>query len=447
VGLFFRKSIKFGPFRINLSKSGVGVSAGVKGARISKGPRGTYINVGRGGIYYRQKLDAPHAEATATTSNKWNETAIDVPRGQLLESIKPPPKRSLPTIIHFAYIALTIGAISWVVWYGINHLPYTEEGRNQSARMLFTIPMGVWVAGVLVHHFVSRAYYRPHLHPLYYELDQTSAARFEVIKRACSSLAQSNKVWALPSLPGYSHLMSNAAPVWIGQQQPPLISTNVDVWAMGVSGWRMFFLPDNIYIFQNNSYSTLAYESLRISSGDRRAFMYQAVPPDAQVVDRTWQHTRKDGLPDLRYKYNPMIPIVLCGIIHIRADSGWSLILQTSNLVIAQQFVNQIRSVLPDRYKRASQQPPPQDSQQQSKHREQKRSSSSTQTGTTKSPYEVLGVTPRASLSEITTAYHELARRNHPDKVANLDPEFRELAERRMKAINEAYQELKRRFE
>jgi hypothetical protein len=234
MGLFFRKSIKFGPFRLNLSKSGVGVSAGVKGARISKGPRGTYINVGRGGIYYRQKLNAPHRAATTTTSSKWNETAKDVPRGQLLESIKPPPKRRLPTIIHFAYIAFTIGAISWVVWYGINHLPHTEEGRNLIARMLFTIPVGVWVAGVLVHHFVSRACYRPHLHPLYYELDPTSAARFvEVIKRVCSSLAQSNKVWALPSLLSYSYLMGNAAPVWIGQQQPPLISTNVDVWAMG----------------------------------------------------------------------------------------------------------------------------------------------------------------------------------------------------------------------
>jgi hypothetical protein len=445
VGLFFRKSIKAGPFRINLSKSGVGVSAGVKGARISKGPRGTYINVGCGGIYYRQKLDTPRATATASISNKWNEASVDIPRGQLLEFIKPPPKRVLPAVVHFTYLALTVGAIVWVTWYGVNWLPHTEDGRNQIARMLFTIPVGVWFAGVIIHHLVARASGGIHLYPLYYELDQTSAVRFEVVKRACSSLAQSNKVWALPSLPGYSYLMGNAAPVWIGQQQPPLISTNVDVWAMGVSGWRLFFLPDNIYIFQNNSYSTLAYESLRISSSDRRAFMYQAVPADAQIVDRTWQHTRKDGLPDLRYKNNRMIPIVMFGIIHIQADNGWSLILQTSNTLLAHQFVNQMRSILPERYKRDSQQPPPRGSQQRNQ-REQKQQTRK-QTSTTKSPYEVLGVSPHASLNEITAAYHELARRNHPDKVANLDPEFRELAERRMKAINEAYQELKRRFE
>lgn len=56
MGFFLRKSIKFGPLRINLSKSGIGVSGGIKGARISAGPRGTQLNVGRKGLYYRKQL-------------------------------------------------------------------------------------------------------------------------------------------------------------------------------------------------------------------------------------------------------------------------------------------------------------------------------------------------------------------------------------------------------
>src|SRR2546425_4982126 len=59
MGFYFRKSIGFGPFRLNFSKSGIGASFGVRGARISAGPRGTYINVGRNGFYYRQKIDSP----------------------------------------------------------------------------------------------------------------------------------------------------------------------------------------------------------------------------------------------------------------------------------------------------------------------------------------------------------------------------------------------------
>lgn len=56
MGWYLRKSVKFGPLRVNLSKSGIGYSFGVKGARIGTGPRGPYIAGGRYGIYYRQSL-------------------------------------------------------------------------------------------------------------------------------------------------------------------------------------------------------------------------------------------------------------------------------------------------------------------------------------------------------------------------------------------------------
>jgi len=62
----------------------------------------------------------------------------------------------------------------------------------------------------------------------------------------------------------------------------------------------------------------------------------------------------------------------------------------------------------------------------------------------TKSPHEILGIRPGASRSEITAKYRELVRQYHPDKVANLGPELRELAEQRMKEINAAYDYLKR---
>ncbi|MDO8749842.1 MAG: J domain-containing protein [Dehalococcoidia bacterium] len=61
-----------------------------------------------------------------------------------------------------------------------------------------------------------------------------------------------------------------------------------------------------------------------------------------------------------------------------------------------------------------------------------------------RSPHEVLGVHPGASQEEISAAYRRLVQQYHPDKVADLGPEFRELAEQRMKEINAAYQSLKR---
>lgn len=55
----FRKSIKLGKHtRLNISKSGIGVSTGVKGARIGINSKGTYVSGGKDGIYYRKQLSS-----------------------------------------------------------------------------------------------------------------------------------------------------------------------------------------------------------------------------------------------------------------------------------------------------------------------------------------------------------------------------------------------------
>jgi hypothetical protein len=73
MGLSFGKSFKVGPLRLNLSGSGLGVSAGIRGARVSGGPRGTYVTLSGLGFRYQKKLKAtpaslPANAAASTTS-------------------------------------------------------------------------------------------------------------------------------------------------------------------------------------------------------------------------------------------------------------------------------------------------------------------------------------------------------------------------------------------
>ena len=52
-------------------------------------------------------------------------------------------------------------------------------------------------------------------------------------------------------------------------------------------------------------------------------------------------------------------------------------------------------------------------------------------------PYKVLGVSPDASMDDVKRAYRDLARKYHPDNYVN-NP-LADLAEAKMKEINEAY--------
>jgi hypothetical protein len=67
MGWGFRRSINFGPLRINLSKSGMGYSVGTRGLRVGKDVKGrTYssVSIPATGIYrrdyYRNKVSKAH---------------------------------------------------------------------------------------------------------------------------------------------------------------------------------------------------------------------------------------------------------------------------------------------------------------------------------------------------------------------------------------------------
>jgi hypothetical protein len=57
MGWSLRRSVRFGPLRVNFSKSGIGYSLGVRGARIGKDAQGrvySQVSIPHTGIYNRQ---------------------------------------------------------------------------------------------------------------------------------------------------------------------------------------------------------------------------------------------------------------------------------------------------------------------------------------------------------------------------------------------------------
>ncbi len=136
---YLRKSIKAGPFRFNLSKSGIGVSGGIPGLRVGSGPRGHYIHAGKGGLYYRKtltkKIATPghHNETQNLITDKAEEiesadtlTFTDASSQDLLEELNNKLKQLTP----YSLIALSLSLIALFAFSSIGVFSvFPEQGR------------------------------------------------------------------------------------------------------------------------------------------------------------------------------------------------------------------------------------------------------------------------------------------------------------------------------
>lgn len=60
------------------------------------------------------------------------------------------------------------------------------------------------------------------------------------------------------------------------------------------------------------------------------------------------------------------------------------------------------------------------------------------------SAYKILEISQKSSDSELKKGFRKMANKYHPDKVAHLGPEMQTLAEEKFKAVNDAYQKIKK---
>ena len=441
---YFRKSLNFGGFRVNLSKSGIGYSYGIKGFRISTGPRGTYATVGAGGFYYRERIDkpkTPHRDAT-------------------------PPKNSLPHqppgVVETADVSELVDTSSETVLSEIN------DRKSKMRITAICVPVGILVTVILVANelavaaVVSTACFlalaalsyrvdkQRRTTSLFYELEGEPFSRFTQLQQSCQALSRSQMAWRVETNQATWDWKRNAGasslitrrPITVGNISPPCIETNVDIWGINAGNMKLYFFPDRLFVEQNGEYGAVSYDSLNIDCSPSRFIEDGWVPRDAQVVGHTWKYVRRDGGPDRRFSNNRQLPILSYAHLEIHSSSGLNLHLQVSSISYAQAFSAQFvrTSARDSEYQRARPSAP------RSRPGSGRRNAPPPNPSPIgRNPYEVLGITSDATNDEINAAYKRMAQLYHPDKVATMAPEFRELAERKMKEINSAYDSLKKR--
>ncbi len=342
MGWYLRKAFSFGPFRINLSKGGLGYSFGVKGARIGTGPRGSYVHMGRGGIYYRQWLS--WRPTTATTDyptfspNDGTAPAIDTARltdssaDGLLREIQEKHGRirlATPILIGLSLLLMVMLGFRAPVW-------------GDSLAVAIMIGSFVYLRKVDTQRKTVS---------LQYHLEETSRQHYENLLRAFETLGRSHHIWQITSQDRANTKYNAGAettvtrePTAVLRTPPPFIDTNFAVWKLHLRNQDLYFFPDRILVYQESQVGAVSYCDLHVTFWEERFTENSAPPADAKVVGQTWQYVNRSGGPDRRFASNPVLPVLLYGGVELRSSTGMNSALQVSNLEYGRLFAAALKT-------------------------------------------------------------------------------------------------------
>jgi Protein of unknown function (DUF4236) len=346
MGFYLRKSVSVGPFRFNLSGSGVGLSVGIPGFRVGSGPRGNYVHMGLGGVYYRHTLhedrnvvprrelvpaSATHAPLEAIESGS-AAAIVDSSSEELLNEIREKRgKMSLrPLAIVFAVLLLLVAmGAEWPVW-----------------ALAFVALVGV--ASIVA------AGYRDRIEKtvvVLYDFEPTVEEAFRRFTEWAQALAGTARAWHVAASgevfdrkyhAGASALVQRHVTA-VCTAEPPYLKTNVPVLSVGAGRQTLFFLPDRLLVYDSTGVGAVTYRTLDVGSSRKRFIEDGGVPSDATVVDRTWRYVNKSGGPDRRFSVNPELPICLYDELTLRTSSGLNEVVQVSRPGVAEGFAAAIR--------------------------------------------------------------------------------------------------------
>jgi hypothetical protein len=352
MSFYLRKALKVGPMRFNLSKSGVGVSAGVKGFRLGTGPRGNYVHMGRGGVYYRSTLSAAKGSRKHPDESPGSRKREDVP-DPLNPSHEPLQEIESGSVVEM------VDSSSASLLEEINTKRkkvrlWPIVGATSLFCLLLSATMApssfpailVFIAGVGA---TTWAYIRDQLSKsvvLFYTLEGSVEKAYQRLHGAFEMLLQSSRIWHIEAegkvtdwkrQAGADSVVSRKA-ISPHRRSAPYIKTNISVPAIPVGRQTMFFFPDRILVFDKDAVGAVGYKSIDIDVSQTRFIESEGVPRDAKVVDHTWKYVNKKGGPDKRFKDNTKLPIALYEDIHFTSASGVNELVELSRLGLASKF-------------------------------------------------------------------------------------------------------------
>jgi len=343
MGFYFRKTIKFGGLRFNISKSGIGVSTGVKGFRIGTGPRGNYVHIGTHGLYYRASLG----------SRKKRQGNIS--------HVTPDNLRTNGTDLDFVNIES-----SDVTFIKDSSSAELLEEINKKLKKVSFWPFSVifllinlfaGLAAAIILYLIDR---KRKTTVLLYNIDEIMEAKLQSFYDAFDELKSCRAKWHLQAeavTKDYKHFAGanriiRRKPVNISDNCPKYMKTNVKVPCIPVGKQKLYFFPDRIFIYHGNKAGSLSYSNLKIQQQNARFIEKGSVPKDGTIVDYTWEYINKQGGPDKRFSNNRQLPVLLYSELRFSSDNGLNECIQLSRQNAGLRLIKELSNLSNSIYSR-----------------------------------------------------------------------------------------------
>ena len=334
MGFRYRNSINLGGgFRINLSKSGIGYSWGVKGYRVTKTAKGkmrTTVSIPGTGISYvheTPKKDAisskqktvPAQQHLQPTDNNYYDTqkiANNVATAMVSEGFE--------EMLASASKTLKLNKLANIGFWITFILGFAAPFLLILAVAFLALKIFVRVKGSI---------------NLDYSIDSDQQSLVDARMTPMIEITNCEKVWRITETSKvidqkYSSGANNTVRRTICKattKAPFPFKANLPVASFESGKETLLFLPDKLFIMQGSKIGALSYSDIDTSARTTSFVESEGIPKDSQVVGQTWKYVNKSGGADKRFKDNRQLPICLYGELKLKSATGLNTVIMFSN--------------------------------------------------------------------------------------------------------------------
>lgn len=345
---YIRKSVKAGPVRFNLSKSGIGASVGITGFRIGIKPNGrSYVHAGRHGLYYREEFGSNNSninkfDSTSDNTVYYNTAGTEELKSNYKKDVVEALTKSYKA---FRYDYLTVGIILGIIIIlflnkDLFYNPYDYPVDTKGVYAFHLLLIMIVAIGIIIFVFVAKWETKRRQVNLIYEFENNDSEYYKKIISAFNKIAQSKNIWSLISseylLSDYQSKVNagagslvNRGPASSGTGKIPWVNTNINIPLIKANGKSLYFVPDGILVYDSKGVAYIDYQNLKISY-NTTLFADEYPPSDSNIIYNTWQYANKNGGPDRRFKNNKEIPVCKYGKLKIEIENKLLLYIMTS---------------------------------------------------------------------------------------------------------------------